>query len=480
MHMDARPEFAGNMNTASESRLRAWSTGSEAGYESQSTNITWCLFLIYYFSVCDVFLKYIPLGIAVVLRYLPEGILYLLVLILLWRNLRVRSFPLFWPLAICLATMTCSGILNHSDLIDVLSDFHGFFRFSAFTYLLWRTNITPQRAGQFIDGFFRLTVFELGIGAIELVAGPKVREFFSPGVGWASGQPIPFEYNSLEPGTWLNGTLANYNNYGLFMTMSLVLALSMYSARRAPKYLWLAAACLLAVVLSFSRHSLGLVALGLAGLFWLNRTRLLTGGNRMRFLRLAAMGAIACVIGVTSSSVIRSRLISIVSPDVVQGDPDSNIRLFMSVALTPRFLSSYPFFGQGPVPATEGVPVGSDDRSVGPMLKAAPELPGWLTFYFADVVWVMILGLYGCFGLVGFGLVFWSIARTASYISRNSPDSDVTAVAQSCLVAVAIFIAGGFFSLEMISRDTIPVFWCLSGIVFSIRQRVPLVLRKSS
>jgi hypothetical protein len=435
---------------------------------SRSSNIDWCLYLIYYFTLCDFVLKFLPLGIAVTLRYLPEAFLFFMVALLLFRRKQILSFPLFWPLAVCAATMTVSGILNSSSPFGVASDFHSFFRFSAFTYIMWRTTITPSRIGQFVDGFLRLTILELVIGGLELAGGAGVRSFFIPAVGWSEGTPAVSSSLVMDKGSWLSGTLADYNQYGMFMALSCVLALAMYGHRQSPKYLWIGCASALAVVLSISRHSLLLLFIGIAFLLYFHRHSLLNVRNIRRFGAIAVCGL--AVIGVSGSttSVLRERIASIVSPDVVGGDPDANIRLYMTLVLTPRFLSAYPFFGQGPIAAADAVPLGSEDRSLGPQLKAAPDLPGWVTFFIGDVVWVLILGLYGCCGLAAFGFIFWTIAVIANSVRKTATVPEELALAQVCLVGVVIFFASGLFSLEMIARDTIPVFWAIAGIILSL------------
>ena len=60
--------------------------------ERQSANINWCLFVIYYFSFSDFVLKFVPLQIAIALRYLPEILIYVLAAILLARRVVLSHF----------------------------------------------------------------------------------------------------------------------------------------------------------------------------------------------------------------------------------------------------------------------------------------------------------------------------------------------------------------------------------------------------
>ena len=151
--------------------------------ETPSAQIRLCLWLIYYFTLSDTGLKFFPLNVALPLRYLPEAVLYFFVFVLLIKKWRIASFPLFWPLCACALTMTISGILNSSSMLGVIADFRIFFRFAAFTYIGWRTTVTPQRIIQFIKGFLGLTMIELAVGVLEIIGGSGTRAFFSPALG---------------------------------------------------------------------------------------------------------------------------------------------------------------------------------------------------------------------------------------------------------------------------------------------------------
>src|SRR5208283_1078873 len=201
----------------------ATSPGSVAA-KGRSANISWCLFVIYYFSLCDFLLKFVSPRYAIALRYFPEILIYILVATLLLKRLRVVSFPLFWPLVICAVSMVISGVLNSCPALDVVGDFRSYFRFSALCYVLWRTTITPRRIEQFVDGFLRLTIVEIVIGGIELIGGERARVFFAPAIDWQSGAPKVLLDTGANQGTWLSGTLSNYNHYGMFMVISCSLA----------------------------------------------------------------------------------------------------------------------------------------------------------------------------------------------------------------------------------------------------------------
>lgn len=444
------------------------------GAEKPSTNIRLCLFLIYYFTLCDTILKFLPTQAGIVLRYLPEAVLYALVLVLLMKKRRIVSFPLFWPLCACALTMTISGILNSCSILWVIGDFRSYYRFTAFTYIAWRTTVNSQRIEQFIKGFLGLTIVEMVVGGIEIIGGNSARAFFSPALGWNSGTPLATDRTLTDAGTWIFGTLSDYNQFGLFMTLSCILALTLYFMKGSGKHLWMAIACALAVVLSFSRHSLLLLALAVSCLFFLQRKKIPTASLVRGFFAVLVIGFALIGFGKVFFAAYGGRLATAFSTDTLEGDPNANIRLYMTVELVPRFLTTYPFFGQGPLAPSDRIPVGETDRSLGPSLKAAPNLPGEVTFFFEDIVWVVVLGLYGCIGLAAFWYVLWFIAAAANRIRKKELGTEESLLAQACLASVFVFMVSGFFSLEMISRDCIPVFWVLVGMVFSLASKSTL------
>lgn len=439
-----------------------------------SRNVAFALFLIYYFTLCDFCLKFLPVDLAIPLRYLPEAALYLYVLTLLLKDWRLFDFPLTRPLLLCALSMSVSVALNSGSEIAALTDFRLFFRFAAFTFIGWRTPLTEGRVEQFLRGFVPLILIELVVGALEFVGGEQTQMFFSPVLGLTSGAAGVSLNQVFGEHGWIFGTLSNYNHYGMFMTTSCVVAIAMYLTWRSASSLWLACACALAVVLSFSRHSLLLLLVAVGCVLLVRQGRISVG----RALRVFAGVLVLVVALITAANRFvpgfGDRLQTIVAPEVIEGDPAANIRLYMTLALPPRFIEVHPFFGQGPIDPADAVGFGDEDPSLGPPLKAVPELPPIATFYLGDVVWVMVLGLYGCFGLASFAYVLWTIGRIANRVRTQTTSIHFQALAQACLALILVFLLSGFFSEEIFARECIPPFWFISGLVLSLGARDPV------
>src|SRR5208283_587389 len=75
---------------------------------------------------------------------------------------------------------------------------------------------------------------------------------------------------------------------------------------------------------------------------------------------------------------------------------------------------------------------------------------------------------YGLCGVAALFYVFWTIMKLAAKVRKEADNAEVKAIAEACILAVVLFLLCGFFSEEIIARDTIPVFWALSGMVLSL------------
>jgi hypothetical protein len=432
------------------------------------------LYLIFYFSLCDSVLKTVPYELAVVLRYLPETILYLYAFRRLLRRGQVREMPLFWPICACAVVMSLSGAWNGSPPILVAQGIYTSFRLIAFACILWCAEVTPERVRYFINGVLCLSLVELAVGLLELLMGGDAKTFFAPSLDWSGGSTKPpLELHENDPG-YIAGTLSNYNHYGMFMSLCTVLALAMYGWKRSPRYLLIACGTALAVVFSFSRHSLILLVIGVSMMLFFQRRRCALLRYFKRFTLLAVGACLILAFSKDLRGSFEERLTTLTEAATVNGDPRDNMRLFMTVMLTPRFLSDYPLLGQGPFEWPAGTSGGQPDFNSGPVVKAAPQLPGWVTHYLNDVVWVAFLGSYGCLGLLAFGSLFWKIGAAAYRLRKSRHRPDCSILGQACLTMMVLFIVSGLFSQEIIARDTIPTFWCIVGMVFSISTKSAL------
>lgn len=442
--------------------------------------LRFCLFLVWYFTLGGTILKLLPPDAARLLRYLPELLLYITAFRALFKARGFWRIPVFWPLLICALTMAFSALRNASPPLAMAQNYYQAFRFLAFAVILWRSQFEPGHIPRVIDNFLKLAVIELFVGLCELVGGGDAKAFFVPnmdagGTGQMSSMEI-FMLHGNEPG-YLAGTLPNYNGYGMFMCVAMLFAMAMHGIYKKAGYQVMAWAMGVAVVLSFSRHSLISMAVILVMFLLFHRKR---GALLLYFKRLVVLAALGGVLFASSQDLrdsLSKRLETITSGQVLMNE--SNARLMMIVLLTPRFLATYPFFGQGPFEYPLGAG-GQDVVDLGPTIKAAPNLPGTFTHYLHDVVWLEFVGAYGLIGLLARMLVYGAVILAAMRLRKARIRPEYTLVAETCIIIMTVFIIAGLFSQEIEARENAAIFWCLVGMMFSItarympnRQKVP-------
>ena len=437
------------------------------GPERMPGQLSYCIFLMYFFSLCDCFLKFLPFSIATPMRYIPEALLYLWAVVHVLRRGKLVSMPLFWPFLACVGTMAVSTFLNGISPTLMAQNLYTNFRMLAFAALLWGVQPSPSQLRRFFDHFLRLVAIEAVIGLCQLVFGGSAKSFFAPNLDWSSSSvSLPLELHEADAG-YLLGTLSNYNHYGMFMSMGLLISLLMYSQTNRKGYQWMAIVSGLCALLSFSRHTLILMAIVfVVNMLW----NLRPGAVFVYVKRASALLLLTCIVFAASKplqEVFAQRFRSLAQAEVLNGDPQQNIRMFMIVYLVPRILASTPVIGQGPLEWPRGAG-GSSVASLGPQLKAAPQLPGWVTHYLNDVVWIAFFSAYGLLGLLGLCILYGTIYHHALRLNEIFLDPEYIALARFVMGSMCLFALAGFFSQEVVARDTVPVLWCSAGMMLSL------------
>jgi hypothetical protein len=225
-----------------------------------------------------------------------------------------------------------------------------------------------------------------------------------------------------------------------------------------------------AVLLSYSRHALLCLTLG----------TLLLLALWHRFNLCVALAVIAAVAFVGPISLNdpapttglditpAQRIENAFAADVLQGDSRQNVRFYLLKELPGRILASAPLLGFGPGAfsvSSGGLPFLPEDYLFNP--NAVSDIPQHLLMYASDVVWVLILGTYGCAGVGVFVYMLGTIAHQALRLRKRASSPELRALAEVCLAWIVILVTAGFFGLTIIARDTIPAFWVAVGAVLA-------------
>lgn len=436
-----------------------------------------CVALVYWFGFGDFAFKFLPPSAELVLRYAPEALLYGMaaVAFVLSIGRGDRRFPLIGPLLVFLAVALSSILANHAPLLPATSDFRTYFRFVAFAYVVSKLELNPGNLRFLLRQPLIAGVIQILVGACEIAIGKPARTFFAPLTTPLVEHAVTYMERPTSGLGFISGTLSNYNHFGIFMVMVCTLALGGWMGRRNVASAGLAVTALASAVLSYSRHTLLCMFAAVLVLLILRKRKVLAATLALSPLVLAALllvvaPKIAPQGGPDISPV--DRFMSSFTNRSLSGDPGENIRLFFVLTLPVRFLSTAPVLGMGPgaiAPTNELRAIGEDTSAPTPAVMS--DIPDDLLVFITDVVWVVALGTYGLAGLAAIALVFARIVREALLLRKGAASPEARLLAEVVITWTVALILAGFFSMEIIARDTVPIFWLFAGAVFALKRQ---------
>jgi hypothetical protein len=386
-----------------------------------------------------------------------------------------RRFPLTVPLAAFLAVSLASLLVNQSPLLSAASDFRTYFRFAAFTYVVSKLNLGEADLRFLFRQPMIMGGIQILVGASEILIGQPARVFFTPVTTPLAERAATWIERPMTGIGFISGTLSNYNHFGILMVVVCSLALSLWTWRRSAVTAGMFAAALTAAVLSYSRHTLLCMLAAVLILLILHKRRLLAA-----VLAIAPLAAAAIALLVVPRISHRGgpditpvdRLMNTLTENSLKGDPAENVRLFFLLELPGRFLSTAPVLGMGPgaiAPTSELRALG-DRHAAGNDIMS--DIPDDLLVFISDVVWLVALGTYGIAGLLAIAYVFTTIVLESIRLRKQVASPEARLLAEVVVTWTGVLILAGFFSMEIIARDTVPVFWIFAGAVFAMRAKV--------
>jgi O-antigen ligase len=464
-----------NQIGAGASAARALS--SQTGWRYNRLTLRTCVALVYWLGFGDFVIKFLPESTGLVLRYVPEALLYGLAATAFLSSVgrAGRRFPMTGPLAAFLAVAAASILANHTPLLPAASDFRTYFRFVAFAYVVSRLDLDRDHLRFLFRQSLIVGGIQMLVGASEILIGEPARSFFTPVTTPLAVHAATWLERPMTGLGFITGTLSNYNHFGILMVMVFTLALDEWAWRRNVASAGMAVASLVAAVLSYSRHTLLCIFATVLILLLLHKRRVLAAALVATPLLAAA---VALVIAPTVAKQVgpdispMDRLMNTFTEGSMKGDPTENVRLFFLLVLPGRFLSTAPVLGMGPgaiAPTSELRVLGEGSPSNGSGITS--DIPEDLVVFITDVVWIVALGTYGLAGLLAIAYVFASILREALALRRAVELPEARLLAEVVIAWTVALILAGFFSMEVIARDTVPVFWLFVGAVFALRRQ---------
>jgi hypothetical protein len=415
-------------------------------------------------------LTYAPQGWAPFIRYAPEVLIDLaLILVLVTNPNRVftRLGKVRWPLAFLLAAWVASVVWSGVALSTASIGFRSELRFLPLL-LLAALSTRPSEDGRLYGRAVVIVAgIEAAIIALQAFAGAPARDAFAPDWSIEINGVAFADAGFTKPDTNF-GTFSNYNTAGIFLVFAWIL-LAAAGARRLglPSRigLLLGSGIAAAILLSGSRES-GL-ALAVAALVIVH----------VRFRRwvptLVVVSAVALLIGgpilmaerygIPSGEVngrsITERWAYVMSPSAWSTNYHDNFRLFLLQENAKLVADTSPVFGFG-------IGSVSDKRTTldgtNPLYRTWAGRRALQFSYLYDGQWGLLIMEVGFLGLLALAVVFAALARLALKLLR------VHWLALALLTELAVILVLGFFATVLQLRLPTAILWLTAGLCLGL------------
>jgi len=429
-------------------------------------------------------LKFVPDELYLYARYFSEGLIYLLVLVVLYRVLVrrsvIRSTPIDLPFIFFCVVMLASLIINAVSPVIGLLGIRQIVRF----IILFFVTIYLDPEERFIKNLtwalFTVMLFQAALGVVQSVAGGRLDEYLIPSERrfYESIQLTSGVEQFWSPGTRVFATMGRYDQLGTFLCFFALLAIGlMYrsSDRTERRRLGiLALAVMPALALTLSRASWFGFALGL----------FVIGGILMKDWRVrygyaavivAAVGYLA-VTGLTVRYLIDSpeqttveRFFEAFSYERWRGEYYGLGRLFWIVQTPTVVVRSSPLFGVGPGQYGGGAVAALGNTHVYEQLNLPFGVYG--SEGYIDNNWFSLWGETGTIGLGFYLWMFIALGSAALVVAHRSKDPFLKGLALGyvgCILAVS-FQALLATYLEV--RTLALYFWLYSAFILVLARK---------
>ena len=435
-------------------------------------------FLLVWFPLESVVLKYTPIEYYSIAKYLPEVFLYGLfagscIMYLLRKGRVLAESPLNkWFIAIVLVSVV-SWILNqYSGAIWVLG-LRQTLRFALVFFVVLHLQYEKSVVRRCLQIGLGVVLFEALLGTMQYLTGGVIDPwlFASDTIAVGGGALVGGAEQFWAPGTRVFATLGRYDRLGSLLALGLVL-LFPYFLKYRDKFVsvWLAMGVLgLGLLLTRSRASwiaafVGMVVIGVFILkdAWVKRMSLGLVAVVLLYTSIfAALGGQGTQVVDQPNQNLSERILEAVSLRSWRESYEGYGRIFFIIN-TPRHLFHVaPFFGMGAGNFGGGVASSLVNTTAYEKLK----LPFGIQNQFGQIdnSWFSILGELGIFGLLVWLCLFGSLARLAFFVYKKESDLSLLALGL-CGATIGIAIMG-FFGPYFEFRTLMYYFWLTVGLV---------------
>lgn len=435
-------------------------------------------FLLLWFPLETVVLKYAPLEYYSLLKYFPELLLYGLfiascIFYLLKKGRLFATNPLNkWFLAIFSVAAISLLINQYSPSIWILG-LRQTLRFALVFFVTLNMQYESVVAKRCLQIALGVLLFEAGLGTLQYVTRGALDPYlFSDDTVSVAGTALLGGAEEFwQAGTRVFGTLGRYDRLGSILALGIILMTPYFLKYRKTKILlWVCMTLLgLGLVLTRSRASwiaafIGVVIIGIWVLkdAWVKRWTLALVAAVLLYTGVSATLGSGTQVVDQSSQTLSERILEAVSLRSWRESYEGYGRIFFIIN-TPIHVAHYALlFGVGPGNFGGGVATALVNTSAYEKLK----LPFGIQNQFGQIdnSWFSILGEMGFVGLAVWIGLFVSLARSAFFVYKKGSELSLLALG-ACAASVALGVMG-FFGPYFEFRPLMYYFWLAVGLIF--------------
>ncbi len=440
-------------------------------------------FLIFWYSVEIILLKFIPKEYIIFVKYGPEILLYLIFIFTLIYKIKISKFKFIQnPINLVLLGFLLVGMI--SILINKVPVFIGFLglrqllRFTIVYYLILYADLQKKQIRNLIFIFFIVFSLQIFLGLLQKISGGKLDQLFLLSSDFYIGSNIFLEgvQQYWDQGSRIFGSLKRYNEYASFLVVGISILFAMIYEQKNKKNKFILMVLLflsfIALLFTYARSSWIAVFISLTTIILLKKNK--------KHLILLASGIILVLIYIGVSIAINKisiyyltyqpkntfveRLLEPFSRDYIEGSFRDYGRLYFWVK-TPKLVMQHPFFGVGPGMYGGGVAAALGNRKVYNENDIAFGIYGENGQI--DNNWLSIWGEFGSFGLILFLMIFIKLYKGAKRIytkKRNWLKKSLALGLQGLIIGAIVL---GLFSPYYEIRAFAFYFWLVAGLTFA-------------
>lgn len=441
--------------------------------------------LLFYLPFEPFLLKWIPDNIHVFARYASEIMIYLLVIVVLWKlvskQIEVQSTKIDVPFILFLSLILISVVVNVVYPVTAILGTRMLIRFILLFFVTVYIAPSQNWMRATLIWLFTILGIQAFLGFAQILFGGSVDSFLLPTEGRAFGE-ITLTSGTVQfwdPGQRVFGTLGRYDRLGVFMAfVMLLLSAVLFEKNSWTKYrthfMVLLLVALPVLAFTYSRSAwFGFVLGFLFIALWAYREKRVayaTGAVILVMtLYLAFSGLVVSRLIDVSDQSLSDRFFEAFSLSRWRGEYYGLGRTFWIVQTVTTVVPASPLFGHGPASYGGGAVSALHNTKMYDELGLPFGVYG--TDGYIDNNWFSIWGELGTVGLVVFLWMYFVLFITCVRVWQKSKDPFVRAFAigtASCMIAFALnAFLGTFFEV----RTLAPYVWVSAGCVIVLGKR---------